>query len=445
MAEAGPSNPLPSRKRLRLPEDGATVSLDAYGLVQGLNDVRSELCDVELRGAPPSDAPAEPSWIPCHRIVLMARSQFFRAMFRSEMMESQKKDLPLPNIPHSILEQIIGAMYGHPISLEGLEDSGAFALAQAADYLEIPQIVRACTTLLRTRLEVDNPRLEIYNEAVRLALVDLADECRALIGEHFIVMTLRGDLASLTSDAMIHLIRSDQLYVACEDQVADAVWRWLTVPDCAEQRHPLADELFQHLRLTLLSNGFLARLPEHPLAQRLAKAAEDATEAALADIDAAANSRPSLRVSYETVIVAVHHLSGMIDCVDSKTGKCESVPFAPPPPNCAFPPLYIPRGHQIAIATMLPAEGGGMVVMTYDASVDRWSGMGTCGLDVNQASLAVVGGHQYAVGGQQLYCYYDELQEWQLKAGKPTTVWESGIVAHGGFLYLFSGVVSSVE
>ncbi|XP_055349994.1 kelch-like protein 20 isoform X2 [Paramacrobiotus metropolitanus] len=85
-------------------------------ILDGLSDLRAErfLCDIVLRGGD-----GEPVDLPCHRAILSASSSYFRAMFRSRMVESiTQAIIPLVEVPNAVLSQIVDFVYSGKIAIE---------------------------------------------------------------------------------------------------------------------------------------------------------------------------------------------------------------------------------------------------------------------------------------------------------------------------------------
>ncbi|XP_055349961.1 kelch-like protein 7 [Paramacrobiotus metropolitanus] len=249
-----------SRKRRRLSEDTSLFKLDGSAFFIGLQNARHNFCDVSVCGT--KGNPAQPApWIPCHRNVLMARSGWFQRMLRSPMKESQQDTIQVHSVPHDILEQLIRYMYSFEISVDG---GNALFLLQAADFLEMEQIVEVCKLVLKENLDTNNWRA-IYRGAQHLSCTDVLKDCRAFALEHFTSISQSADFLDLDAAEVSQLVASDELNVEKEEQVATAVARWLA--HSFEERLPHAVDIVGRIRVPLLTSDDIATLPDTPAGQ----------------------------------------------------------------------------------------------------------------------------------------------------------------------------------
>ncbi|XP_055353047.1 kelch-like protein 3 [Paramacrobiotus metropolitanus] len=346
------------RKRLRQ-EETALVELDDAQLVEGLRHTRHDFCDVSVRGA---DDPSRPvQWIACHRIVLMACSGWFRCMLRSPMQESTQNHIQLKSIPHDILGQLINSMYSRELSVDG---SNALFLWQAADMLELSQIVEACKDFLRQSVDKTN-WLTIQRGAKLLHCADLIQQCQAFALEYFTTVCHSGEFLEMDAAELSELIGADELNVEDEEQVADAVLRWLDhSPDRASEvvRQPVVFTM----------------------------------------------SHDSEAEEYE----------GRLDCIDPYTGRYVSFPCADPPTYCKHPAAFVLENDRLTVyfAVLYGWSGNPPVVHKYDALLDRWIALGNGDFPITELIIVVIHDQVYAVGEQTLHCYDAIENQWVAKA-----------------------------
>ncbi|XP_055345165.1 kelch-like protein 40b [Paramacrobiotus metropolitanus] len=141
------------------------------GFLEGLQELKSSgvLCDVILKGAEDSS-----TGIPCHRVVLIAHSGYFRSMFSTDWKESSQVEIPLQNISFNVLSNCLQV----------------YCLAQTHN----------------------NPHL--------------ADKAKALACQNFVRIASSIEFLQLDGQQVIELTASDDLSVEHEDEVFEAVKRW---------------------------------------------------------------------------------------------------------------------------------------------------------------------------------------------------------------------------
>ncbi|XP_065204308.1 speckle-type POZ protein B-like [Planococcus citri] len=90
---------------------------------------------------------------PVHKAILAARSSVFRAMFKSNMRESQKNHITVTDIDQDVFQEMLHYIYtGKTKNLEVL----AFELLPAADKYDLKDLKTMCEEALFKRLAPDN-------------------------------------------------------------------------------------------------------------------------------------------------------------------------------------------------------------------------------------------------------------------------------------------------
>ncbi|XP_055348235.1 kelch-like protein 21 [Paramacrobiotus metropolitanus] len=434
MAGIAPCTSGSTRKRLRLSDNSTLPKLDGTEFLLGLQDARHDFCDVAVRGAVDPEKPAEA--IPCHRNVLMARSGWFRRMLRSQSKESQQNTIQLHNVPHDILQQLIDYMYSCEVSVSS--SSNALLLLQAADLLEMRQIADICQLFLRKNLNLAN-WLSLYREAQQMSSTTLKEACQAFALEHFVSIAQSQDFLELDVAELKQLIASEELNAEKEQQVADAVVRWLghSLP----QRARCAVDLVRRIRTPLLAAEYLASLSDTPAGQHVQQA-----------VFSVADAPSRVRSSYQPVIVflrgydtqkkfAEHKNAAELYCLDPLTPSIWSVPCAVPPGSWGGPMLYMVKDGRLRIYVLVDAIGqeDPCRLYMYDASVDQWTNVGK--FSVRDACLAAIHDRIYVMGGDRaMYAFDEEHRQLIAKAKMPTLLHGSATVAYDGRLYVVGGM-----
>lgn len=199
---------------------------------------------------------------PCHRAVLAASSRYFEAMFSHGLRESRDDTVHFRDSLHpEVLELLLDFAYSSRIVIS---EENAESLLEAGDMLQFPDVRDAAAEFLEKRLQPSN--------CLGMMMLSDAHQCRRLYEFswrmcllHFESVRRGEDFASLSKDALLGLISSDELETEDEQAVLDAVLHW--VKHDPEQRRAHLPELLRGVRLALLPSDCLrqAMAAEAPL------------------------------------------------------------------------------------------------------------------------------------------------------------------------------------
>ena len=216
-------------------------------LLARVNALRAErrLCDVILRvGA---------TDIPSHRAVLAASSPYFFAMFTSDMAEAGQSIVTMRDMDPTILERLIDFVYTGrlDVSVDNVQD-----LLAAAALLQLEAVQTLCSDFLKDQLDPSNC-LGIRNFAEATGCAGLADAVDEFARNRFSDVAKSDEFLAHSCDRVAEMLSSDDLNVRGEEEIYEAVVRWIA-HDKAE-RAPLLPTLLRHVRLPLLDADYLVR------------------------------------------------------------------------------------------------------------------------------------------------------------------------------------------
>ena len=197
------------------------------GVLSSFNDMRKsgELCDVTLV--------VNNKEFDCHRALLCANSQYFRAMFSGAMSERFQKKVVLYDVSDVAMEHIIDFFYTSSVSIT-MEN--VVHILPAARMFQVDKIVNACCEFMRRNINIGNC----------LGISSFADlhscgELKALADEyaihHFSEVIQVDEFLQLSIDLLLHLISSDVLNVHSEERVYEAVIAWVKYDPQSRKQH----------------------------------------------------------------------------------------------------------------------------------------------------------------------------------------------------------------
>lgn len=161
--------------------------------------------------------------LPAHRIILAARSDYFRAMLYGGLCESTQSVIAL-NIPLQAFRTLLRYIYaGHidlgPLAVEHVLDTFGLAHQYGFGALEL-----AISDYLRGVLSIDNV-CAILDAASLYGLADLSDVCLTFMDQNATFLLQHDTFRSLSKQALCGLLRRDSFF-APEVQIFAAVHDW---------------------------------------------------------------------------------------------------------------------------------------------------------------------------------------------------------------------------
>ena len=186
----------------------------------------------------------------CHKVILSAFSDYFHAMFSSGMKESHNNVVCLKDISSSIFENVLSFAYSGEdvVTIENAED-----LLRASVLLQIQCLQGRCESFLLEQTTAENC-IGIWRLAQTLGCEQLKETSWQFILREFEVIWRLDEFVALEKEELISIICHHNLKVSNEENVCDAVFRWL---EKDESRISFLADVFQQLRLQLVSLQYL--------------------------------------------------------------------------------------------------------------------------------------------------------------------------------------------
>ncbi|XP_049515170.1 kelch-like ECH-associated protein 1 isoform X2 [Dermacentor silvarum] len=343
-SRSSPLTPWPSGDREDQSE-GASYPREALSSLESLWRDR-KLCDVEI------DASGE-GVVQAHRVVLAAAIPYFRAMFTSNLRESQTHRVSIKDVGLRAMELIVRFAY-------------------------------------TGRIEVDERNV-----------------CQLLLAANMLQVCRLDEFLSLPWSRLIELLRRDGLNVHSEIEVYEALVRWVR-HDERQRAGDLESALRKAVRCHRLAPSFLRRQLAHCALLRDSPGCADYLADVVRDLtlhrgcsccDERCPSVPSL------LYVAGGYLRrslSTVDCFSAESGSWSALPPLPlerSGPGGAFLAglLYVVGGRLLRP----PPEMGEdvAVVHCFDPARNGWSERCPMGEPRHRLGLAVLDGLLYAVAG----------------------------------------------
>ncbi|KAI0226983.1 Kelch-like protein 21 [Lamellibrachia satsuma] len=191
----------------------------------------------------------------CHRIVLEAASDYFKAMFRCGLEESTSATVTLTMEPE-ILTNIVDYMYTGEIQLtvDNVE-----SLVKAGDLLQLGCLKYTCEDFMASQVKLHN-FVEYYRFALLYRLDQLQKVTKQFVFAAFKTVALTPEFKELTCRELIEFIKDDDVNVEDEDIVFDAVLSW--VRHDLDNRKSSLQMILEHVRLPYCTSNYLWHIKE---------------------------------------------------------------------------------------------------------------------------------------------------------------------------------------
>ncbi len=187
-----------------------------------------------------------------HKLVLIACSPYFEAMFLSGMAESRQKTVKLQGIEPTAFESILELFYTGKVCLTM---DNVQAILSAASMFQVEHLMNACSEFLQKHLSPANC-LGIKNFGEANGCHKLAEQALRQAISKFKEVVLCEEFLSLSIEQAVELLSRDDLRVHSEEEVFDAVIGWINRDVSERSRH--VARLLHQVRLPLLPPAVLA-------------------------------------------------------------------------------------------------------------------------------------------------------------------------------------------
>ncbi|XP_069323269.1 kelch-like protein 1 isoform X1 [Eulemur rufifrons] len=197
--------------------------------------------------------------IPAHRLVLSSVSDYFAAMFTSDVCEAKQDEIKMEGIDPNALWDLVQFAYTGCLELK--EDTIENLLA-AACLLQLPQVVEVCCHFLMKLLHPSNC-LGIRAFADAQGCIELMKVAHSYTMENIMEVIRNQEFLLLPAEELHKLLASDDVNVPDEETIFHALMMWVKY-DMQRRCNDLS-MLLAFIRLPLLPPQILADLENHAL------------------------------------------------------------------------------------------------------------------------------------------------------------------------------------
>ncbi|XP_015978018.1 kelch-like protein 1 isoform X2 [Rousettus aegyptiacus] len=357
--------------------------------------------------------------IPAHRLVLSSVSDYFAAMFTSDVCEAKQEEIKMEGIDPNALWDLVQFAYTGCLELK--EDTIENLLA-AACLLQLPQVVEVCCHFLMKLLHPSNC-LGIRAFADAQGCIELMKVAHSYTMENIMEVMRNQEFLLLPAEELHKLLASDDVNVPDEETIFHALMMWVKYD--TQRRCNDLSMLLAFIRLPLLPPQILADLENHALFKNDLECQKLILEAMKYHL---LPERRTLMQSPRTkprksTVGTLYAVGGM----DNNKGV-----------TVLEGPIYAVGGH----------DGWSYLntVERWDPQSQQWTFVASMSIARSTVGVAALNGKLYSVGGRDgSSClssmeYYDpHTNKWNMCAPMCKRRGGVGVATCDGFLYAVGG------
>nr|XP_020645128.1 kelch-like protein 23 isoform X1 [Pogona vitticeps] len=159
----------------------------------------------------------------CHKAVLAACSNYFKAMFTSDMKEKSRNQIRLSGITPSVLESLVIYAYTSEIQIT---KRNVQTLLQAADLLQFISVKQACEQFLIRHLDVDNC-LGMHSFAEYHVCSELEKESRRILLSRYQEVWRQEEFLEISGEKLRFILSGGSISLGREEDTAESIIKWV--------------------------------------------------------------------------------------------------------------------------------------------------------------------------------------------------------------------------
>ena len=233
----------PAPSEIRAPYTTPSHSVRVLDIMNKHRRECLKLCDVVLR--------IGDEHIPSHRAVLAACSPYFYAMFTGDLVESRQKFVTMKDIDPVVVQALVEFAYTGKVEITVDNVQSLLATACLVQFHEVKDL---CCQFLETQLDPSNC-LGIRKFTEAHGCTNFLDVVDNFVLENFREVMKSEEYALLPCELLAKVVSSDDLNVAAEEEVYEAVMSW-TKHDINNRINKLPG-LMRFVRMPLISKRYL--------------------------------------------------------------------------------------------------------------------------------------------------------------------------------------------
>ena len=231
-----------------MPDITVTDSTHPTHLVEELVTMRKdgEFFDYVIRGSKQT--------YHIHSLVLACMSPVFKAMLRSDMAETTKKEASFPSIPDDIMDKVIDYAYD---GICTFPDDQLMNLTKAAHYLQMPKLLKLCEEKISTVLETSSC-FSWLRLADKLELKSVIPQIQKMVRTAYKDVILAEDFLTIDIKEMMQFLGDMREHGTCSDDLLHGILTWIKHDPVSRSTN--MPELFTMIPVRQCSDQFISRM-----------------------------------------------------------------------------------------------------------------------------------------------------------------------------------------
>ncbi|XP_041361548.1 kelch repeat and BTB domain-containing protein 12-like [Gigantopelta aegis] len=285
------------------------------------------------------------------RIVLAAMSSYFRAMFCSDMAESQTGVLNLPTVSLSVLQAIVKMCL---CGLNLVSENNCVEVLDAAEMMQLEHIKAICDIFLKESLTLTAENcLNWWRLSKLYNFHDVSNRSFSCLADEFDDFVETENVVQLSKEELLEIISKEEMECT-EDIILKGAMKWI------EYNNPDQDDvklIFENVHLEIVDSQFLIDEVLFSDIVCKTKSVQEMIEKELhSHRQVTASSRVNLKIP--DVFVLQHNQTSLLSCFTSDN-KWEDVPPAPVDPGSLYSAavlndkIYITGGYNKKKCTLI--------------------------------------------------------------------------------------------
>ncbi|XP_043928544.1 kelch repeat and BTB domain-containing protein 3 [Protopterus annectens] len=160
---------------------------------------------------------------PCHRCVLAAGSDFFRAMFEVDMRERDNGSVMISSLSPKAVKAFLDFAYTGEIAIN---DDNVEMLFQLSSFLQVSVLSKACSDYLVKTLDLTNS-LQLLSIAESYGSARLYDQALQFVQQHFSLLLKSSEFLEMNIGMLEKCLEADELNVPSEEVVLRTILQWV--------------------------------------------------------------------------------------------------------------------------------------------------------------------------------------------------------------------------